>query len=112
MNRFPDFSTWHPIPEGTVIPARTPYVEIYTDGDIYLRATGVSNNKVVTLREPLAEVFTEQPIPHPESDTWERAERMYRTMWPSLDDAWEYQTQDTKAFWYTFAEKYIEKKDN
>ena len=36
---------------------------------------------------------------------------MYRTAHPSLDDAWEYQTQDTKDRWYALAKKYVEKED-
>ena len=53
-----------------------------------------------------------RPITDPdEAANWKKAEKMYRTAYSSLDDAWEYQSQYTKDRWYTLAQKYVEKKD-
>ena len=60
----------------------------------------------------VAEYYTERPIADPtEAANWKKAEKMYRMAYSSLDDAWEYQSQDTKDRWYTLAKKYVEKED-
>ena len=109
---FPDFNTWHKVPKGATIPAGTPYWRIEQDtARGYYLGMGLSYD-----RNPLSmssDYYTEQPIPDPaEAAIWERAERMYRIVHPSMDFAWEYQSQDTKDRWYTVAtEKYDERED-
>ena len=109
---FPDFNTWHKVPKDATIPAGTPYwrIEQGTARGYYV-GTGLSYDR--DLRSLPSDYYTEQPIPDPtEAAIWERAKRMYRIVHPSMDFAWEYQSQDTKDRWYTVAtEKYDEKED-
>lgn len=108
---FPDFSTWYKVPKDATIPAGTPYWRIEQDtARGYYVGTGLSHDR--DLRGTLSVYYTEQPIPDPdEAANWKKAEKMYRTAYSSLDDAWEYQSQDTKDRWYTLAKKYDEKED-
>ena len=108
---FPDFNTWHKVPGNATIPAGTPYwrVEPGTVSGYYV-GRGLSYDR--DLRGTLWVYYTEQPIPdQTEAAIWKRAERMYRTAYSSLDNAWEYQSQDTKDRWYTLAKKYDEKEN-
>ena len=112
MNRFPDFNTWHKVPKGATIPAGTPYwrVDPGTDSGYYV-GTGLSHDR--DLRSRSSDHYTEQPIPDPgEEAIWARAERMYSTVYPSLDDAWGWHSQDTKDHWYDLAKKYVEKEED
>ena len=108
---FPDFNTWHKVPKDATIPAGTPYCRIEQDtARGYYVGTGLSydHNRL----SMASDYYTEQPIPDPgEAANWKKAEKMYRTMYPSLDDAWEYQSQDTKDRWYDLAKKYVEKEN-
>ena len=108
---FPDFNTWHEVPKDATIPAGTPMLEKYGSGNCYYTVEGYP--LPVCPREMGTVVRTEKRILDPdESATWARAERMYRIVHPSMDFAWEYQSQDTKDRWYTVAtEKYDEKED-
>ena len=108
---FPDFNTWHKVPKDATIPAGTPYwrVEPGAARGHYV-GTGLSYDR--NLLSMSSDYYTEQPIPDPgEAAIWERAERMYSTMHPSLDDAWGWHSQDTKDRWYALAKKYVEKED-
>ena len=111
---FPDFNTWHKVPGNATIPAGTPFW-LYDpeEGEGRYFGQGVDYN--IGLAERWFDedyYYTEQPIPDPtEAAIWKRAEKMYRTAHPSLDDAWEYQSQDTKDRWYTLAKKYDEKEN-
>ena len=108
---FPNFTNWHLVPKDATIPAGTPYwrVEPGTDRGYYV-GRGLSYDR--DLRGTLSVYYTEQPIPDPtEAAIWERAERMYSAVYPSLDDAWGWHSQDTKDHWYNLAKKYVEKED-
>ena len=110
MNRFPDFNTWHKVPAGAVIPPGTPTLERYGSGNYYYAPEGYLMGISPTETSPTT--FTARPIEDPgEAANWKKAEKMYRTAYSSLDDAWEYQSQDTKDRWYTLAKKYDEKED-
>ena len=106
MNRFPDFNTWHKVPDGITIPEGTPVWAEYYGGAWGLDVErGTSANWCI-------QRYIERPITDPdEAANWKKAEKMYRTAYSSLDDAWEYQSQDTKDRWYTLAKKYDEKED-
>ena len=110
---FPDFNTWHKVPKDATIPAGTPYWRYDSNkgrGGCY--EWGIVHDLGPTDRWPDNDYYTEQPIPDPgEAANWKKAEKMYRTAYSSLDDAWEYQSQDTKDRWYTLAKKYDEKED-
>ena len=108
---FPDFNTWHKVPENATIPAGTPYWLIEHDtARGYYVGTGISYDH--NLLSMASDYYTEQPIPDPaEVANWKNAEKMYRTAYSSLDDAWEYQSQDTKDRWYALAKKYDEKEN-
>ena len=108
---FPNFNAWHKVPKDATIPAGTPYWRIEQDtARGYYVGTGLSYD--LDLRGKLSVYYTEQPIPDPtEAAIWERAERMYSAVYPSLDDAWGWHSQDTKDQWYNLAEKYVEKED-
>lgn len=108
---FPNFTNWHLVPKDATIPAGTPYwrVEPGTDRGYYV-GRGLSYDR--DLRGTLSVYYTEQPIPDPdESATWARAERMHSAVCPSLDDAWDWYSGDTKDRWYDLAKKYVEKED-
>ena len=108
---FPDFNTWHKVPGNATIPAGTPCwrVEPGTNSRYYV-GRGLSYDR--DLRGTLSVYYTEQLIPDPtEAAIWERAERMYSAVYPSLDDAWGWHSQDTKDHWYNLAKKYVEKED-
>lgn len=109
MNRFPDFNTWHKVPKDATIPANTPYwqVDPGTTSGFY---SGKGFSHGCDIRNMPTDYYTEKPIPDPaEVAIWERAERMYRIVHPSMDFAWEYQSQETKDRWYDLAKKYDEK---
>ena len=104
---FPDFNTWHKVPDGITIPEGTPVLMLSHSGDY---AFTRSFKEKVHHYWLVAEYYTEQPIPDPaEAAIWKKAERMYRIVHPSMDFAWEYQSQDTKDRWYALAKKYVEK---
>ena len=110
---FPDFNTWHKVPRDATIPAGTPYWR-YTseEGAGSYFGQGVGYDIRLAERWSDEDYYTEQPIPDPaEAAIWKKAERMYRIVHPSMDFAWEYQSQDTKDRWYTLAKKYDEKED-
>ena len=108
---FPDFNTWHKVPKDATIPAGTPMLEQYPSGNCYYAPEGYSMD--IDVRNTGIPIFTERPITDPdEAANWKKAEKMYRTAYSSLDDAWEYQSQDTKDRWYTLAKKYVEKEEN
>ena len=103
---FPDFNAWHLVPKDATIPAGTPYWRVDPEeGTSRYFGHGVGFG--LAERWSDEDYYTEQPIPDPtEAAIWKRAERMYRTAYSSLDDAWEYQSQDTKDRWYTLAKMY------
>lgn len=108
---FPNFNTWHKVPKDATIPAGTPYwqVEPDTTSGVYI-GRGLSHD--CDLRSLPSDYYTEQPIPDPtEAAIWERAERMYSAVYPSLDDAWDWNSGDAKYRWYALAKKYVEKED-
>lgn len=103
---FPDFNTWHKVPDGTTIPEGTPVWAEYYGG-----AWGLDVERGTSAGWCIQR-YTERPITDPdEAANWKKAEKMYRTAYSSLDDAWEYQSQDTKDRWYTLAKKYDEKEN-
>lgn len=105
---FPDFNTWHKVPKDATIPAGTPVWTEYHGGYWVFLPAGVPESVL----EWAITFYTERPIADPdEAANWKKAEKMYRTAYSSLDDAWEYQSQDTKDRWYTLAKKYDEKED-
>ena len=107
----PNLSEWFEVPVGATIPAGTPYwrVEPGTDRGYYV-GRGLSYDR--DLRGTLSVYYTEQPIHDlTEASIWERAERMYSAVYPSLDDAWGWHSQDTKDHWYNLAKKYVEKEN-
>ena len=108
MNRFPDFNKWHKVPDGVTVPSGVPvWIEYYRM--VYGFLPNIPPDEELY---GVTAIYTEQPITDPlAAERWERAEKMYRTAHPSLDDAWEYQTQDTKDRWYALAKKYVEKED-
>ena len=108
---FPDFNTWHKVPKDATIPAGTPYWRIEQDTAIgHYAGNGLSYDR--DLRSLSSDHYTEQPIPDPaEEAIWARAEKMYSAVYPSLDDAWGWHSQDTKDRWYALAKKYVEKED-
>ena len=108
---FPDFNTWHKVPENATLPAGTPYWRIHQDTarGYYVR-TGISYDRNLPSMD--SDYYTEQPIPDPgEAAIWERAERMYSAVYSSLDDAWDWNSGDAKYRWYALAKKYVEKED-
>ena len=110
MNRFPDFNTWHKVPGNATIPAGTPFWRYDPEEDEgrYF-GQGVDYDIGLAERWSDEDYYTEQPIPDPgEAAIWERAERMYSSVYPSLDDAWGWHSQDTKDRWYALAKKYKE----
>ena len=110
---FPDFSTWHKVPKDATIQAGTPFWR-YDPEEYAGRYFGQGVDYAIGRggRWPDVDYYTEQPIPDPdEAANWKKAEKMYRTAYSSLDDAWEYQSQDTKDRWYTLAKKYDEKEN-
>ena len=110
---FPNFNAWHKVPKDATIPAGTPYWRIVQDtARGYYVGTGLSHDHDLRSMSSDYYYYTEQPIPDPgEATIWERAEKMYSTMHPSLDDAWGWHSQDTKDRWYDLAKKYVEKED-
>ena len=108
---FPDFNTWHKVPKDATIPAGTPYWRIEHDtASGYYVGNGLSYDR--DLRSRSSDHYTEQPIPDPgEAAIWERAEKMYSAAYPSLDDAWDWNSGDAKYRWYALAKKYVEKED-
>ena len=108
---FPDFNTWHKVPRDATIPAGTPYWRFESENNIGYYISG-GRSQDYDLRNTSSTYYTEQPITDPdEAANWQKAEKMYRTAYSSLDDAWEYQTQDTKDRWYALAKKYDEKEN-
>lgn len=106
---FPNFNAWHKVPKDATIPEGTPVLMLSHYGDY---AFTRSFKEKVHHYWLVAEYYTERPIADPdEAANWKKAEKMYRTAYSSLDDAWEYQSQDTKDRWYTLAKKYVEKED-
>lgn len=113
MNRFPDFNKWHKVPKDATITAVTPFW-LYDpeEGAGRYFGQGVDYNIGLAERWSDEDYYTEEPISDPgEVAIWKRAERMYRIVHPSMDFAWEYQSQDTKDRWYTLAKKYDEKEN-
>ena len=110
---FPNFTNWHLVPEDATIPEGTPFWRYDPEEDEgrYF-GQGVDYDIGLAERWSDEDYYTEEPIPAPaEAAIWERAERMYRIVHPSMDFAWEYQSQDTKDRWYTLAKKYDEKEN-
>ena len=106
---FPDFNTWHKVPDGITIPEGTPVLMLTHHGDY---AFTRSFKQKIHSSWLVAAFYTERPITDPdEAANWKKAEKMYRTAYSSLDDAWEYQSQDTKDRWYALTKKYVEKED-
>ena len=108
---FPDFNTWHKVPKDATIPAGTPYWRIeHATGIGHYAGNGLSYDR--DLRSLSSDHYTEQPIPAPdEAAIWARAEKMYSAAYPSLDDAWDWNSGDAKYRWYALAKKYVEKED-
>ena len=110
---FPDFNAWHKVPQDATIPAGTPFWR-YDPEEGAGRYFGQGVDYGIGLAERWSDedYYTEQPIPDPgEAAIWARAEKMYSTMHPSLDDAWGWHSQGTKDRWYDLAKKYVEKED-
>ena len=108
---FPDFNTWHKVPKDATIPAGTPYwrIEHETASGHYV-GNGLSYDR--DIRSLSSDHYTEQPIPAPdEAAILARAEKMYSAAYPSLDDAWDWNSGDAKYRWYDLAKKYVEKED-
>ena len=108
-----NFTNWHLVPKDATVPAGTPFWDYDPEADEgrYF-GQGVDYDIVPAERWTDEDYYTEQPIPDlTEAAIWGRAERMYRIVHPSMDFAWEYQSQDTKDRWYTLAKKYVEKED-
>ena len=106
---FPDFNTWHKVPDGIQIPEGTPVLMLAHYGDY---AFTRSFKQKIHSSWLVVAFYTERPITDPdEAANWKKAEKMYRTAYSSLDDAWEYQSQDTKDRWYALAKKYDEKEN-
>ena len=108
---FPNFNAWHKVPKDAMIPAGTPYWRI-KQGTArgYYVGTGLSydHNRL----SMASDYYTEQPIPDPaEEAIWARAEKMYSAVYPSLDDAWDWNSGDAKYHWYALAKKYVEKEE-
>ena len=111
---FPNFNAWRKVPKDATIPAGTPFWRYDPEeGAGRYFGQGVGYGIGLAERWSDEDYYTEEPIPDPaEAAIWERAEKMYRIVHPSMDFAWEYQSQDTKDRWYTVAtEKYGEKED-
>ena len=106
---FPDFNTWHKVPDGITIPEGTPVLMLSHYGDYTFTR---SFKEKVHHYWLVAEYYTERPIADPdEAANWKKAEKMYSAVYPSLDDAWGWHSQDTKDRWYDLAKKYDEKED-
>ena len=106
-----NFSNWHLVPKDATIPAGTPYWRYDSEDDEgrYF-GQGVDYDIGQAERWSDEDYFTKEPIPSPdEAALEERAQKMFRTFWGSIDYRWEYEDDHHQDKWRRVAAAYIEK---
>lgn len=106
---FPDFNTWHKVPEDADIPAQTPYFTA-REGEFreYL-IRGWDETYFPEARNPDRDYYTEEPILSPDE---EKIEKRARTMYYAMGGTgWEYEGTPIQNCWRNLAKKYVEKED-
>lgn len=106
-----NFANWHLVPEDATIPAGTPfwrYISGEDEGRYYGR--GVDYDLGLAERWSDDDYYTEERILDPGVAVIEqRAQKMFRTFWGSLEYQWEYDDVFVQDKWRNLAAKYVEK---
>lgn len=108
-----NFTNWHLVPKDATIPAGTPFWRYDPEKDEgrYF-GQGVDYAIGRTERWSDDDYYTEEQILDPAvAAQEERAQKMFRTFWGSLDYRWEYEEDFVQDQWRNFATKYVEKED-
>ena len=106
-----NFTNWHLVPKDATIPAGTPFWRHDPEKDVGLYyGQGVDYDNGLTERWYDEDYYTKEPIlPPAEAALEERAQKMFRTFWGSLDFQWEHEEDFVQDKWRNLAAKYVEK---